>query len=424
MNLEHQGMLLRKMLLHSKCNIFTNIRPDVSKSKIKQIPEDFLVEELTNTVPLEHGDFSLYLLEKKSITTPDAILRIQKSWKLDWRQISFGGLKDKHAVTTQFFTIKNGPQKNLDFSGIVVKYLGLISCPYDSSHITGNRFEVIIRNIKSEHAKKTEKVVNDLPSIGIPNYFDDQRFGSITSLKTEFIAKKMIIGDFEQALKMALTLPYVHDNKAAKKEKALLIQKWGDWAGLIKTLPRGHSRSIVQYLSLNPQDFKGASERLRPELGGIYVTAYQSYLWNNILARWIKFYFTEQDIFLIKLKLGSYPVVRFASNAKIKMMEEIFIPLPSSRLKMTEDDPFFKIINDVMVAEGLTLEEMKIPGTRKLFFSKGERKAFYFPTNIHYELFDDQFNKGKNAVRIGFDLPKGAYATLLVKCLQTLFWNN
>lgn len=77
-----------------------------------------------------------------------------------------------------------------------------------------------------------------------------------------------------------------------------------------------------------------------------------------------------------------------------------------------------------MSREGLTLDEMKISGSRKLFFSKGERKAFYFPKNIDYEVFNDQLNRGKKAVKIGFDLPKGAYATLLIKCLQTLFWNN
>ena len=77
----------------------------MSKSKIKQIPEDFSVEELTETVPLNHGDFSLYLLKKKGSTTPDALLRIQKAWKLDSRHMSFGGLKDKHASTTQFFSI-------------------------------------------------------------------------------------------------------------------------------------------------------------------------------------------------------------------------------------------------------------------------------------------------------------------------------
>ena len=78
----------------------------MSNSKIKQIPEDFSVEELTETLPSGHGDFCLYLLKKKGSTTPDAIQRIQKSWKLDSRQISFGGLKDKHAVTSQFFSIK------------------------------------------------------------------------------------------------------------------------------------------------------------------------------------------------------------------------------------------------------------------------------------------------------------------------------
>ena len=396
----------------------------MSKSKIKQIPEDFSVEELTETVPLNHGDFSLYLLKKKGSTTPDALLRIQKAWKLDSRHMSFGGLKDKHASTTQFFSIKNGPQKNLDLSDIVVKYLGAISSPYDASHLAGNRFGIIIRNINSDQAKKTDNIVQSLPGNGVPNYFDDQRFGSIPSLKTEFIAKKMVLGDFEQALKIALTSPYTHDNKMAKKEKAILIQKWGDWVGLKNLLPRGHSRTLVEYLSFNPHDFKGAAERLRPELGGMYVTAYQSHLWNNILAEWINFNFIGQELYLIKLKLGFYPVVRSASLSNIKIMEEAFIPLPSSRLKMQENDPFFNIINRVMSREGLTLDEMKISGSRNLFFSKGERKAFYFPKNIGYEVFDDQLNRGKKAVRIGFELPKGAYATLLIKCLQTLFWND
>ena len=182
----------------------------MSKSKIKQIPEDFSVEELT-----------------------------------------------------EFFSIKNGPQTNLDLSDIVVKYLGAISSPYDASHLAGNRFGIIIRNINSDQAKKTDNIVQSLPGNGVPNYFDDQRFGSIPSLKTEFIAKKMVLGDFEQALKIALTSPYTHDNKMAKKEKAILIQKWGDWVGLKNLLPRGHSRTLVEYLSINPHDFKGAAESMK-----------------------------------------------------------------------------------------------------------------------------------------------------------------
>ena len=88
----------------------------MSKSKIKQLPEDFSVEELTNTVPLGYGDYSFYLLRKQGVTSPDAIYKIKNAWKLDARQISYGGLKDKHAVTTQYISIKNGPKKDLDFS--------------------------------------------------------------------------------------------------------------------------------------------------------------------------------------------------------------------------------------------------------------------------------------------------------------------
>lgn len=396
----------------------------MSKSKIKQLPEDFSVEELTNTVPLGYGDYSFYLLRKQGVTSPDAIYKIKNAWKLDARQISYGGLKDKHAVTTQYISIKNGPKKDLDFSNLWLKHLGLIATPYDSTNLHGNRFKIVIRNINFESIPKTESTICLLPGIGIPNYFDDQRFGSINSLGNGFIAKQLVLGDFEGALKIALTLPYAHDSKWVKKEKALLLKKWGDWLFLRSKLPRGHSKSLIDHLSRNQNDFKGAAEKLRPELGGIYLAAYQSFLWNNALRNWIKMNFQVSEQFFINLKLGWYPVVKFASSDKSKIMDETFIPLPSSRLKMDEFDPFFTIIHDVVNSEGIKLEQLKVPGSRKLFFSKGERKAFYFPTNISHGVFNDDLNTGQKAVKIQFDLPRGAYATILVKCLQTLIWNN
>jgi tRNA pseudouridine13 synthase len=80
--------------------------------------------------------------------------------------MSFGGLKDKHASTTQFFSIKNGPQKNLDLSDIVVKYQGAITSPYDASHLAGNRFGIIIRNINSDQAKKQTTSCNHCQKMG------------------------------------------------------------------------------------------------------------------------------------------------------------------------------------------------------------------------------------------------------------------
>ena len=68
--------------------------------KLKSLPEDFEVEELSD-FPLERGQFAVYLLTKRSLGTPEAITAISERWNIPRRVIGYGGLKDKHAVTRQ-----------------------------------------------------------------------------------------------------------------------------------------------------------------------------------------------------------------------------------------------------------------------------------------------------------------------------------
>ena len=77
--------------------------------KIKQRPEDFRVEELTSAVASDTGEFAFYRLDKTGWTTPDALSAIRRRWQVDFRRLSYGGLKDRHAVTSQHITIFRGP---------------------------------------------------------------------------------------------------------------------------------------------------------------------------------------------------------------------------------------------------------------------------------------------------------------------------
>src|SRR5437762_1966809 len=112
---------------------------------IKQKAEDFRVEELTNCRAGKSGDFALYRLKKRGWTTPDALAIVRKRWKIEPRRISFGGLKDRHAETTQYFTILRGPQRKLTHANLHVDYLGQLPEAYASHHIQANRFAVTIR---------------------------------------------------------------------------------------------------------------------------------------------------------------------------------------------------------------------------------------------------------------------------------------
>src|SRR5262245_30922822 len=108
--------------------------------KIKQRPEDFQVEERTNLVAGDSGSFALYRLEKQGWTTPDAVQVIQKRCRVDRRRISYGGLKDRHAATSQFVTIERGPRRNLTHQRLRLLYLGQVVEPFTSGLLTGNRF--------------------------------------------------------------------------------------------------------------------------------------------------------------------------------------------------------------------------------------------------------------------------------------------
>src|ERR1051325_7896541 len=109
---------------------------------IKEQPDDFRVEELTNVRSSSSGDFALYRLKKRGWTTPDALAIARKRWTLDPRRMSFGGLKDRHADTTQYFTIYRGPQLKLTHANLHVAYLGQVDDAYESKHIESNRFAV------------------------------------------------------------------------------------------------------------------------------------------------------------------------------------------------------------------------------------------------------------------------------------------
>ncbi len=81
--------------------------------KLKCQPEDFRVEELPLVSPAGFGMYTFYRLTKRNIGTIEAVQGICRSWNLAGHQVSYAGLKDRHAVTIQYLTIVGGPRKTL-----------------------------------------------------------------------------------------------------------------------------------------------------------------------------------------------------------------------------------------------------------------------------------------------------------------------
>jgi tRNA pseudouridine13 synthase len=387
--------------------------------KLKQQPEDFQVAERTDVVPSEQGDFALYRLEKRGWTTLDALGVLRRRWKIDHRRLSCGGLKDRHALTVQYLTVLHGPRRNLDQQGVVVTYLGQVPRPYSSQDIRANHFCITLRKLNEAKLHRAEAALAEVREQGVPNYFDDQRFGSLASggpcVTPEFVARLMVLGRHEDALRQALTAPYEFDRAAQKQEKATLLAHWGDWTQCKEHLPRGHAHSLIDYLRVHPADFRGALERLLPELRGFYLSAYQSHLWNRTLALYLRQLARPEQLLSVCLRLGEVPFHHNLDAEQFQQLAGATLPLASARLKLDPDDPRGELVRAVVKDEGLELEQMKLKGFRAMFFSKGERSVLCLPRELSASAEADDLHPGRMKWQLAFELPRGSYATLLVK---------
>lgn len=383
--------------------------------KLKCRPEDFHVEELPDVQPSEHGPFTYYRLTKRGIGTIEAVGAIARGWNLAGRQISYGGLKDRHAVTVQYLTIASGPMRPFRTEGIELEPLGKLNRPYGPAQFRGNRFQVVLRDLKPEEAAEIKSAAGSVAAEGLPNYFDDQRFGSV-GYSRRFIGQAWLAGDHEDALKLALAEPNPFDRSGVKRQKAILRECWGNWPEAKARLERSSTRSIVTYLVDHPTDFKGAFARLQRELRTLYFSAYQSHLWNLILARWLERRVDPDQRVMVDMKVGVFPFPRGLPPEVVAEVRGLSIPLPSSR-NAEPSGPIGEAACEVLAEASLTWGDLRIKSLKDVFFSKGTRAAFVFPQDLVATESEDVLHAGRRSVEFGFSLGKGSYATILVKRL-------
>ena len=165
--------------------------------KVKQQPEDFRVEELPLVSPAGSGRYAFYKLTKRGLGTIEAVELICRRWNLAGRRVSYGGLKDRHALTVQYLTIFDGPAVSIENPTFSLEHLGRLDHPFQPAHFRGNGFAVVLRDLSADGARRACELARSVATDGLPNYFDDQRFGSV-GVSGEFIAHAWLRGDFER----------------------------------------------------------------------------------------------------------------------------------------------------------------------------------------------------------------------------------
>ena len=155
---------------------------------------DFIVDEIFTKKFSTKGTFLILHVKKINLTTWELIDIIASYLNISTSQIGYAGLKDKYATTTQYLSLPQAYQRQME--KFYHKQVEIIESFKSKNKInigdlSANKFSITLRDIDSIKAGKIEKISNKLLKSGFPNYFGYQRFSN-DSIKQ---AKQMIEGD-------------------------------------------------------------------------------------------------------------------------------------------------------------------------------------------------------------------------------------
>lgn len=175
----------------------------VANGQFKTAADDFNVDEMMDVELTGEGEHLWLLIEKKSCNTDWAarILALQAGIKL--HAVSYAGLKDRHAVTRQWFSLHLPGQddpvfEDLAAEGIEILDHGRHQQKLKRGTLRGNRFNIIIRNLKADPAELEARLLA-IAEQGVPNYFGRQRFGF--DMGNLLKAEKMFAGFYRRLKK-------------------------------------------------------------------------------------------------------------------------------------------------------------------------------------------------------------------------------
>ena len=241
------------------------------KVKIKVVPEDFLVEEVAHLPLSKKGDYACYLLIKKGWNTVELIQEIARKNALPFSVISYGGRKDRYGLTRQYIAIKNQKMIAVRDNSYSLQFVGFMQRPMGPDLLEGNKSHVVVRDLSALSVERVMADVETLCTQGYPNYFDDQRFGSFDPLYG-FFAEKVLKNQFNGALKIYL---------AAGNE--FFLAHWKEWETCLLGARTAIEKEAFRFLCAHRNGFLEVLKKIPREKYLIFVSAYQSYLWNEML---------------------------------------------------------------------------------------------------------------------------------------------
>lgn len=166
---------------------------------LRSSPEDFVVDEILGFEAGGEGPHALLRVRKRGANTEWVARELARVAGCKHFDVGFAGLKDRHAVTTQSFTVPRGKRAAEEFLGITGEgYEVIAAAPHQRKlprgALAGNRFEITVRDVHCDAGSLAERIAA-IAAGGVPNYFGPQRFGREAGNLADVIRAAQQAGD-------------------------------------------------------------------------------------------------------------------------------------------------------------------------------------------------------------------------------------
>lgn len=348
----------------------------------KSAPEDFVVEERPLFEPEGTGEHLHLRVRKVGVTTDEVVGRLSRALGVDRREIGYAGQKDKHAVAVQSLSVPGVTPAQVaavELPGVEV----LAATPHPRKlrrgQSAGNQFAVVLREIAAGDLPRVEALVDRVRSVGLANYFGPQRFGGRGV--NHLIGAALLAGNHAEAVAWLAGRPLPGDRDPRIAEARARFDA-GDYDGAAGAFPGylASEKRVAAHLCRRPGDFRGALRALGRGRQGFFLTALQSYLFN-----------VEVDVAVRAGRDRERPFGQLPGHKTLRAPEGYgdFADAHRARLEaIVGGDP--------------------LPALRKAKLA-GERRRVWLDLEVTCEAV------AADAVCLRFDLPKGSFATALVR---------
>lgn len=399
---------------------YLTVQPGVG-GVIKQRAEDFLVDEIPAYDPVGEGEHLYLGIEKSGVSHAEMIACIAKRLNVPRDKVSFAGMKDKHAITRQTISLhlhKDPPGIDLQHDRIRVLWARRHRNRLRRGHLKGNRFSIRIRGVDPTQAPIARSILLKLERTGVPNFFGPQRFGYRRN--THRLGLAILRREYDAIVHELLGVTGSPYPDVQQQRRELYEQgRFRDALQLWSVADRAESSLLHSLMKgATPRE---ACARLDRSITSFWISALQSAVFNRVLDDRL------QAGTISSLTQGDLAWKHDKGSVFRVTADELATCALPPRLDAQEISP-----SGPMWGHGMTRAEGEIDAAERNALAsyglspddldvrhvalEGARRPLRVP--IRLPSIDAGVDEHGGYIRVRFELPAGAYATIVTRELM------